>query len=266
MSARPRRVLGKRKHSLTKKKRPARRNLLSSKYPSRRKRRDRTKRTTQIVQKHPVRFDEPVQKCPVTKEEIAMHIGRGLPCVNLAQQQFLGVLHDSVSNLVYKLAVKYAPTCPHADIEDMVNDCWYRILYRLCTYDSKKSKFTTWCWRVCASVLNKGYWRGKRYSSHMTELKDGLDEERLADENTRSRADRVDVRAAIADLLLAHPDKRDIIEAMFIDADGDLNTNIVFRDVAERSGSTSTKVSRFYRKVVQPFFIERFKGEGDERD
>jgi hypothetical protein len=95
----------------------------------------------------------------------------------------------------------------------------------------------------------------------MTEMPEGVDESRISVDDSRSQAVCTDFRAAIDDLELAYPDKKCIIMAMFRDEDGDMNSKIVFRDVAERSGESPAKVSRFYRNVVQPFFIERFKGD-----
>lgn len=204
---------------------------------------------------------ETITRFPVTKEDIAMHLGQGLPCVTLAQHHYYDILHESVKRLVKKLAIAYEKTCTKSEVEDLEQDCWYRIMLKLHLYKSHKSKFTTWCWRVCQSVLNRTYRRSEKYDNLHTEMPDGLDENRAGAEDSRSKAVCRDVRATIVDLSLAYPHEKSIIDAMFSDSDGDLNTKIVYREVAERSGVSAAKVSRFFKESVQPFFQNRFKGD-----
>jgi DNA-directed RNA polymerase specialized sigma24 family protein len=51
-----------------------------------------------------------------------------------------------------------------------VQDCWYRILDKIHTYSSKKSKFTTWSYHVCRSVLSRTYRKSLKYSERYVEL------------------------------------------------------------------------------------------------
>jgi hypothetical protein len=212
------------------------------------------------TKKHPVKE---IKRTPVSQEDLAVLLGSKVPLSTWTEECCLNALYESVFRLVRQQASRYAVTCPHTDVDDMVNNCWYRIIKKLHLFKPHKGKFTTWCSHVARSVLDKNYQKGRRWAARTAEMPEGLDESRVADEDTRSLALCFDVRAAIAQLRVAHGDYGDIIDAMFIDADGDFNPNIVFRDVADRSGRSPAKVSHFYHNVVKPFFIERFKGDMD---
>jgi len=216
--------------------------------------------------KYPLTFpavqrDEPEEKHPVTKEQIAVHIGGERPCVAGAQAYYPEALYYSVRNLVFKLAAKYQVTCPRSEVEDMAQDCWVRIVTKLHTYNPKW-RFTTWVYKVCSSVLNKSYQKSRRHAVHLVEMPDGLDEERVLDEAdggavVRDFRDSIDLRGIIRELKHLHPDKAEMVDAIFMHEPGVLNSDVVYRRAATRCGSTASKVSRFVREEVRPFFTER---------
>ncbi len=206
--------------------------------------------------------DHSEKKYPVTKEQIAYALGHNIKCVHLTERDMLDILHNSVKKLVRKLAIKYQGTS-RLEVKDLDQSCWVRICAKLHTYkspDKGGSKFTTWCWRVCKSVLDRIYRKGEREHELLVDTEEPLDENRVGDEDARKEALRMDFRKAVEDLRVEHPNKERIINAMFKDADGDFNQKIVFCDIAKRSGVPSSKVSKFYKEIVQPFFINRFEG------
>lgn len=207
-------------------------------------------------------LEEKVCKFPVTQEVIATHLGRNLPVTKLAHSHYAEELHTGVKHLIIKQASKYGLTIKDYDIEDMVQDVWYRIIKKLYTYKAppRGAKFTTWVYRVSSSVLDKLYIKSQKRKGRMASMNESLDEERVSDEETVSPTFGDDVRDTITKLKKAYPEKLDMINAMFVEVDGDLRCDIVYKHVADRCGSTGAKVSDFFRQVVRPFFIEQFKG------
>ena len=190
-----------------------------------------------------------------------MHLGQKVPCTKLAHTFYLDALHASVCNLIFKQSGRYTQSSNHIDVEDMAQECWIRVQNKLHTYKASRSKFTTWVMRVSCSVLNKQWRRGKRYSSRFVETQDGVDEERISADNTPNLALRADFADIISQLKERDPKNAHIVDAIFMDEDGDLNHKIVYKRAAERSGVSAPRVSKYYREVVQPFFIEKFKGD-----
>jgi len=222
-----------------------------------------------IARKYPVtecRF--PVEDCryPVSKEDMAVFLGSGLPCVTLAQCQYCDVLHDSVMLLVFNIARKYK-TFHGVGIEDLSQDCWYRILRKLHLYDPTRSSFTTWCSKVCFSVLNKGYERNKLRSHRFVSFPDGLDESRISENPSHSFMLGHDIRQTVTELMSMYPSYKHVLIEMFGDIENGMPmpSRINIRSISKRSGSPKGLVSRFYRDVVQPYFIKRFKGKKHER-
>lgn len=224
----------------------------------------RTKKNPVIklpVIKLPV-VEERSLKNPVTQEVIATHIGQGSPLTTPAQSLYPEELYNGVKYLVIKQASKYALTIKDHEVEDMVQDVWHRIVKKLHTYKAPPNgaKFTTWVYRVSSSVLNKLYIKSQKRKCRMVSSFECLDEERLPEEESVSPTFGNDVRDTISKLKEKYPERIDMINAMFIEVEGDLRCDIVFNHVAERCGSTGAKVSNFFRKAVRPFFIEQFKG------
>ena len=209
-------------------------------------------------------------KCPVTQEVMAMHVGaqvgahlngREPPPSTKTQELYLGLLQDSVANLVFKRAAAYGSSCPCNEVEDMAQNCWERIMKKIHTYNAKRAKFTTWVYAVCGSVLNKDYQRNQRYAARFIQMPQGLDENRIARDDSTSSASFNDFYDTIEQLKTKYPDKVGMINAIFVNKEGALNDKIVYRRAAMQCGVSAAKVSEFFRTVVRPFFIERFEGE-----
>lgn len=208
--------------------------------------------------------EESKRKKPVTQEIIATHLGRQLPCIATAHTHYEQALYDCVKHLVAKQAKCYSVTCPNWEVADMIQDCWHRIVKKLHTYkppDRGGSKFTTWVVKVSNSVLNKGYRKGQKRQDRFVEMPDGLDENRVSEEDSTDDAERSDFMDTIIQLKEAHPEKADLIDAIFMDSDGHLNPSIVYKRAADTCGMKAPQVSRFFKEVVRPFFINRYEGE-----
>jgi RNA polymerase sigma factor (sigma-70 family) len=212
--------------------------------------------------KYPVTTrSEVVKKYPMTQDLLAEYLGKyGDKMANKMRNTCLETLYKRVCNLVYKEAVRYAPTCPHLEVEDMVQDCWHRIIKKLHLYNSERAKFTTWLVKVAQSVLSKIYHRGKRFSDRHTELSD-CDYERCGKEDSRSGAWRSDFKEAVELLEKKYPDKAHITRALFYDSGGDIKNRVVFRSTATQCGISAQKVSDFYHQFVKQFFYQTFKGD-----
>jgi RNA polymerase sigma factor (sigma-70 family) len=217
-----------------------------------------------VLKKLPVLKEaEPPQKIPVTKEEMAFHIGQCrenmLPC----HLFFMDVLYESTYKLVLKQAVRYSHTCHKGEVEDLAQQCWMRIFNKLHLYNPAKSKFSTWLVTVSNSVLIKIYHKGQKQASKFVDIEEegGLDENRVSGDNSISGALRDDFESAINDLKNEYPEKVNIIEGLFRDESGNYREKVVYNRAAKFAGCSATKVSEFYREVVRPFFYNRFSEE-----
>jgi RNA polymerase sigma factor (sigma-70 family) len=212
--------------------------------------------------KYPVTStSEEVRKYPISQANLAQHLGQnGEKISSPIKELYLEALHEQVCNLVYREAARYSTTCPHLEVEDMVNDCWYRIIRKLHLYDANKARFTTWVVKVSSSVLSKTYHKGRKLSDRFTEITEG-DHNRCSDDNTTDGAWKSDFRQAIELLQEENPERADVVYSLFYDEDGDLRTKPVFKIAAEECGISAQKVSDFYHEVVKPFFYETFEGD-----
>ena len=217
-------------------------------------------KTPYVSESTPSDHDTEIKRCPVSKDQIAMYLGQGMPCLTAAHKAFPEVLYESVHKLVRKLAIQYSVTC-RDDKEDLMQDCWCRIIFKLHLFKAHKGNFTTWCWRVCTSVLDRKYNRESKKEDIMVEMPEGLDDNRVGKEDSRTSAISIDLRNAIDDLVAENPKDRHIIEAIFMDSDGDLKSKIVYSQIGREIGVKAAQVSRVHKNIVKPFFYKRFKGE-----
>jgi RNA polymerase sigma factor (sigma-70 family) len=202
-----------------------------------------------------------VKKFPAIQEALAMKLGQDGDLMSLAMRNLcLEALYQGVCNLVYKQAVRYSPTCPHLDVEDMVQECWHRIIRKLHLYKQEKAKFTTWVVKVAISVLSKLYHKGRKLADRYTEITEG-EHDRCGDEKATERVWQRDFKEAIKLLQAENPDKAHIVHSLFYDKEGDLRNKIVFKITGEECGISAQKVSDFYHQVVKLFFYRTFEGE-----
>lgn len=229
--------------------------LKSEKYPVFRK--------NPIFKKSPI-LKEIIKRIPVTKEHLAMYLGRNKGTISLQMFDiYSNALHDSVCNLVYKQAIRYSVTCSHLEVGDMVNDCWKRIIEKLHLYDVQKGKFTTWVVTVSFSVLSKTYSKGKKMSERFCEMADD-NYERGGECNATAKADESDFKQVVGMLKSSHQEFSNLIQSLFYDKEGYLRPKVVFKITAEECEIQPQKVSNFYYKVVQPFFQKSFQGDYNE--
>jgi len=96
----------------------------------------------------------------LTQDEVAYVLAQDvngeIEVGDLYREQLYSKLYDSIYKMVFSIAGKYV-TNSNDDIEDLANDCMLKIVRCLGSFDLNKGKLTTWCWRVCTSVLNKKY-------------------------------------------------------------------------------------------------------------
>jgi RNA polymerase sigma factor (sigma-70 family) len=217
-----------------------------------------------LVQKYPVleqKFPvlESIKRIPVTQDGMAAYLGCGLPCLTPAQKLYKDYLHKSIEKLVYCMAHKYVGNCHQTDLNDLVQDCWYRILVKLHTFDPTKGRFTTWCWRVCSNVLNKKYRKEKKRSERYVDMPDGLEEDRVSKCEVEDSMLAKDIKQAILDLIEKHPTEEKIIIALLGSPDMDgFSSGVNLREASEKCNEEVSKVSKVYNKIVRPFFKKRF--------
>jgi RNA polymerase sigma factor (sigma-70 family) len=148
-------------------------------------------------------------------------------------------------------------------MDDMIQDCYSRILKRIGTFKHYKAKFSTWCTHVCRSALNSRYRSNIRYSSRIAEVEniDGLSV--VGPEDMMLAKEITDTVKAIAK---AHPKKRKILYAMFGNPKKKnflLPSEVRVAEVARELNVSYSEVYAFHRDVVRPFFKEKF-GESYE--
>lgn len=200
-------------------------------------------------------------KFPVFQEDMAVHIGQSCPNVFPVHHVFADCLYDSMNKMVYKLCHKYTATCPDETVDDLANRCWYRIIYKMDKFDPKW-RFSTWCWHVCQSTLNKHYWRLKKYHDRFGTPTDGTEKNRPSKEDVHSDILGDEFHSAIKELEMKYPDQAELIRAMFGGFNGEgLPTRVNLRSVSKKTGVKEHRVSSFYHQIVKPFFKTKFKEE-----
>lgn len=197
-------------------------------------------------------------KRPVTQDGMAAFIGSNQPHTLLVHECFVDELYNSVCKLIYKNVQQRLYSCS-SDMEDMAQDCWVRVLKKLHLYDPKRAAFTTFVSCVCASVLNKGYRKSQKHASRYVEMPEGLNESRVSNDCVADSTLSSDIKGVVRDLKMMHPDHYDVLVAMFGKENEVLPVDINLSSIAKKTGIRTSKVSKFYHKVVRPFFVERFK-------
>lgn len=205
--------------------------------------------------KYPVIEHPP--KCPVTQDQIAYHLGQQLPLTLPAHQHYPDILYESVCNLVYKLAHTYQCSFPRSDIDDLAQDCWYRIVRKLHLYNPQYS-FTTWCNHVCRSVLNKKYRKQSAKNSKLSRTSFDEVKQMIGKKDSKSASHAHDFWDAVERMKCKHPNRAHIIDAIFMDSTGAPNHDIVYRRAAEQCGESSSCVSYVFRTVIRPFFQQEY--------
>lgn len=186
-----------------------------------------------------------------------------------------GALYASIKNMIYQIATQYSTTCKDS-VDDLAQDCMYRIITQLWRFRPRKGKFTTWTWRVCNGVLNKKFAKVKQLRGVIVE------EGCLTNEDGESMYQNMpsqpiegvqhhecvgvmaaEIVDAVRDLATKHPRHKRLLFEMFGNPDQkdfSLPADISIIDAAKAAGIEYSRARVFYSKVVQPFFKKQFAG------
>jgi RNA polymerase sigma factor (sigma-70 family) len=200
-------------------------------------------------------FDPRVHKCPLIKEVAADAMAGRTAVSDKVSEHLPDVLYESVKKMIFKVANKYSITCMD-DVNDLIQDCAYRVFSKIDQYDSSKGAFTTWVWRVCSSVLNRIYKRNKGYKKRFEEWDEEsgkqIEDNRVMDTNG-------EVSSAIVELFDMYPEKRDILAEIFGETDDiSVPKKINMSEIAKCIGRKHYEVYVFVSRKVRPFLIEKF--------
>ena len=220
-----------------------------------------------FVSKFPVRksdvegfLERRRERFPVSQSLLAEMVGSKRTVGQMQLGEMEEVVHESVNLLVFKIAKKYSYGFRDYEIVDLAQECWGRIFSKLSRYNSEKGAFTTWCWRVSSNVLNKKWRWAKKRDEITVDFPDGFDENRCGGPvKNRDMNLHDEIIQAVRDLKEKHPEYAHIIDGVFRVGDGGLPMKINEREVSRISGVTPTTVSRVMKRVIRPFFIQRFK-------
>ena len=221
----------------------------------------------------------PIDIKSMTQEQMAVAIAKDMSGKEILstkdRNKISQALYDSIYKMVFQLANRYSVTCPDG-VEDLAQDCMYRITSQLFRFDPNVAKFTTWAWWVCRSVLNKKYQVGKRLKNIV------IGEGCLINQNGESMFENmpekspegvqhhdcpgmlaVEMMDAIRALMVKYPQRKTLIAELFGDPDSDgfvMQSQVSIIDAARASGEDYRKARLFYSDVVRPFFCKRFAG------
>lgn len=219
----------------------------------------------------------PIDIKSMTQEQMAVAIAKdmsGKEKLNTKDRnQMSQALYDSIYKMVFQLANRYSVTCPDG-VEDLAQDCMYRITSQLFRFDPKVAKFTTWAWWVCRSVLNKKYQVGKRLKNIV------VGEGCLINQNGESMFENmpekspegvqhhdcpgmlaVEMMDAIRALMQKYPKRKNLIVELFGNPDSEdfvMQSQVSIIEAAKASGEDYRKARLFYSEIVRPFFCQRF--------
>lgn len=202
-------------------------------------------------------IEDDVERVPVTKEYMAVVVAGKHTTGHESEECFVDALYDSVAGLIYSNAKKYSYTC-RDEIADLVQDCAYRIFLKIKQFSPKKGAFTTWCWRVCRSVLDRNYRKDQKLRERFAEY--DRFEEMIGDSGPQVMDS--DISEVVSRLFERYPEKRKILVRMFGDPRDALYVpdRICITHVARDLGMEYNHVYSFFHRVVRPFFKERFLG------
>jgi RNA polymerase sigma factor (sigma-70 family) len=204
-----------------------------------------------------------VERKLVSQEDLAVRVGSGE-----ATKHEERAFRDCIAGLLHRMAFKYVQGSQR-DAEDLVQDCWLRILAYLGSYNPKKAKLTTWVWWVCRSVLNRDAELSKRErerfchaDTHTHEITKPSSPQQDTPELVTFRSELCE---ALGDLFKKHVDEQDILIEMFGNPfdEGRLRMDsICCADVARNVGRQHTEVYQFYIRKVRPFLQMRLAEYG----
>lgn len=218
-----------------------------------------------------------------SQEEIAVAVALDMsgkkPLSPWDRREYNTALYLAIKNMLWMRGKKYEPTCPQETIEDLVQECMYKILKKLHSFNPEKGSFTTWVWYVCDSTLNRRYRSGQRLRSRVVLASDILilDED---DSDKDTAAERMiyrrephetecpgimssEIMDAVRELAGKYPKQQPLIFEMFGNPDSDdfvMRSQVSVSESAKAIGMDYNKARVFYSKVIRPFFRRQFAG------
>lgn len=195
-------------------------------------------------------------KYPVTKEYIAHFLGQNLPISSDYESFYPDILRESVYKLVFNQSRKYTASCTDYSVDDLSQICWQRIISKLHLYNPELSKFTTWCWRVCGSILNKTYHKQKSHDSKFASMPEGLDLD-IVEGRVDNHQLRKDILSVVEKLIRDYPHYERVITLLIGDPkSGEISSKMDVRHVANACGIHVNAVYKIITNVIRPEFKE----------
>lgn len=216
---------------------------------------------------------------PLTQEQMAVAVAMDMsgkrPLTPANRLKLNTDLYQSIRKMVFQLSHRYAITCPD-DVDDLAQDCMYRILSRLGKFNPSLGKFTTWSHWVCCNTLNKKYRIGQRSRKLIVDT--GYLEKEEGDNAFENLPERPvegpqthecsgvmanEMVEAIRQLITNNPKQRKFLFEMFGNPDSPKFTMPSTLSVSEAAKAARMDYSRartFFKNVVRPFFQEQFVG------
>lgn len=234
-----------------------------------------------IGEHHTTKVVTPVKEVkviyPLTQDQMAVAIAMDMsgkkPLSKLDRDKISTDLHNSIKNLVYQWASRYALTCQDST-EDLAQDCFRRMVQQLWRFNPKEGAFTTWTWYVCRSVLNKKYRDEKKGRGMMVDAGYFINEEgesmldNVSDQPTEGVQHHecpgmlaVEMMDAVRELVSKYPSHKELICEMLGDPDSKefiMPNGISVTDAAKAVGMEYSRARTFFAKVIRPFYLERF--------
>ena len=204
-----------------------------------------------------------VVRAPVTRNHLIKSVSGKFKCeikncrCHELEGDYGNMLHDSIAKMVFKLAHKYVPTCSHDAVADLSQMCLAKVFHELHKFDANRGEFTTFVWSLCENALRRRYnWTNIRITDT-----DSIDEAFDIGERDRDFSVANDMDTAVQDLMVLYPKWSKALIVMFGGEGGVKNSlgSINLSAVAKASKCGYNGLSVFYRDVVRPFFIKRFK-------
>ena len=232
----------------------------------------------QVASSYLVKDEVPVN-ITLTQEAMAVALAddmfRGKPLPPARKQELGNMLHESIRKWVYQNANRYAKTCPDS-VDDLVQDCFLKMMRKLYLFDPNKSRFTTWVWHVCRSVLSKKYRQGLKGRDVILSGVHLLNEDGTSRlENLPSQPDEgsqirecpglmaCEITDAIRDLENQFPIHQSLIRAIFGDTQATnfaMAGNISIADAARSIGMEYSQAHSCYLRVIRPFMQKKLEG------
>jgi DNA-directed RNA polymerase specialized sigma24 family protein len=216
---------------------------------------------------------------PLTQEQMAVAVANDMsgksPLSSFDRFQINNNLYLSIRKMVYQLAGRYSLTCPE-EVDDLAQDCMYRIIARLRTFNPAKAKFTTWSWYVCRSVLNKKYRLGQKMRKVIVGSEFMVNDEgqSILENMAEKPADGVpsyecpgmmalEIMDAVRELAGLYPKHRRFIFELLGNPDSEdfvMPSYISVSEASKAIGMDYGKARIFYSKTVRPFLKTQFAG------